>query len=383
MAGGLTTFNIQDGFVEALVRGYRLGILTDSEFNHLSQCETLEDVRLNLQETDYGNFLQNEPSPLSPAMIRSKAIEKLVCEFEYLRSQAAYPLSKFLDYIVYDYQIDNLMLLLKATLKNPQVNVAALTEQLHPLGKFKDGIIRSICTFENSPRGYAELYHTVLVGIPVGKYMRIFLNEEGEKGMRATGQVRSLLEEMPTTKLENSLRKYYLEDFYRFCNEEIGGETGVVMSSLLKSRADAYAINITLNSFETALNDLNMRPDRQNLFPSIGHLYPDGFSKIASVSNDDELGQSLRFWKQYNKIFESYRSEEKTIDDLFYEKEVMECELAFEGQFNYSCFYAYVRIKEAEIRNLTWISECIIQRAKSRIMQHYVPIFTRSAQWRS
>jgi V-type H+-transporting ATPase subunit d len=245
---------------------------------------------------------------------------------------------------------------LKATLNNPNINVNALTEQLHPLGKFKEGIIRSICSFENSPRGYAELYHTVLVGIPVGKYMRIFITEEGERGMHATGQVRSLLEEMPTTKLENSLRKYYLED--------------------------AYAINITLNSFNTPLNELNMRIDRQHLFPSIGHLYPDGFSRIAAVSNDDELGQALQYWKQYNAIFESYRSEEKTIDDLFYEKEVMECELAFEGQFSYACFYSFMRLKEAEIRNITWVSECIIQRAKTRIMQHYVPIFTRTANWR-
>jgi hypothetical protein len=42
MSGGLSTFNIQHGFVEALVRGYRSGFLKDSDYHHLTQCESLE-----------------------------------------------------------------------------------------------------------------------------------------------------------------------------------------------------------------------------------------------------------------------------------------------------------------------------------------------------
>jgi V-type H+-transporting ATPase subunit d len=40
--GGLSTFNMQHGFVEALVRGFRSGFLLDDAYHHLSQCETLE-----------------------------------------------------------------------------------------------------------------------------------------------------------------------------------------------------------------------------------------------------------------------------------------------------------------------------------------------------
>ena len=78
-AGGITTFNIQNGFVEALVRGYRSGFLLDGDYHRIVQCETLEgeecasafvqsphpcwiDIKLNLQETDYGQFLGNEVS---------------------------------------------------------------------------------------------------------------------------------------------------------------------------------------------------------------------------------------------------------------------------------------------------------------------------------
>lgn len=40
--GGITTFNMLHGFAEAIVRGFRTGFLNDSDYHHLTQCETLE-----------------------------------------------------------------------------------------------------------------------------------------------------------------------------------------------------------------------------------------------------------------------------------------------------------------------------------------------------
>ena len=40
--GGLSTFNMSHGFVEALVRGMRSSFLSDSDYHHLTQCENLE-----------------------------------------------------------------------------------------------------------------------------------------------------------------------------------------------------------------------------------------------------------------------------------------------------------------------------------------------------
>jgi len=78
--GGMATFNIHHGFVEALVRGFRSGFLQDDTYHHLSQCETLEDLKMNLQETDYGQMLSNDTG-ITPPMIEQRALQKLVTEF--------------------------------------------------------------------------------------------------------------------------------------------------------------------------------------------------------------------------------------------------------------------------------------------------------------
>ena len=57
------------------------------------------DFRTQLSSTDYGNFLANEPMPISTSTISEKATQVLVEQFNFLRSNAVEPLSKFLEYM--------------------------------------------------------------------------------------------------------------------------------------------------------------------------------------------------------------------------------------------------------------------------------------------
>lgn len=59
------------------------------------------DFRMQLSATDYGNFLANEPTPISTSTISDKATQVLVDQFNFLRSNAVAPLDKFLDYVTY------------------------------------------------------------------------------------------------------------------------------------------------------------------------------------------------------------------------------------------------------------------------------------------
>lgn len=53
------TFNIHSGYLEAIVRGHRSGLLTAADYNNLCQCETLDDIKMHLSATEYGPYLQN------------------------------------------------------------------------------------------------------------------------------------------------------------------------------------------------------------------------------------------------------------------------------------------------------------------------------------
>lgn len=380
--GGLATFNINNGFVEALVRGYRSGFLADNDYHHIVQCETLEDIKLNLQETDYGHFLGSE-AMVTPALVEEKATQKLVTEFKFIRSQASGPLAQFLDYITYEYMIENVMLLLKGTLSGRSVD--ELIEQCHPLGFFKESTMRNIPSFD-STRGYSDFYETVLVDTSVGPYFSRYLEESSER-LTTAGEVRNILEEVQIEILKSSLMKLYLEDFYQFCLS-VGGDTAVIMGELLMARADRYAINITLNSFGTPLNEPNMREtDRKRLYPSFGFLYPAGTELLSKASDELRLGEALTAFPTYYSIWSKYTStleggagggmDPSAFDDEFFRRDVHMLEISFEGQMHFSIFYAYVKLKEQEIRNLVWICECILQRRKDQINK-YVPIFSKA-----
>jgi len=57
------------------------------------------DMKMHLASTDYGNFLQNEASPISTTTLAEKCTAKLVEEFNFLKMQAVEPLATFLDYV--------------------------------------------------------------------------------------------------------------------------------------------------------------------------------------------------------------------------------------------------------------------------------------------
>lgn len=257
---------------------------------------------------------------------QSAAIQKMVVEFQYIRAHSVEPLSTFMDFITVEYMIDNVMMLLKGTLGGRDVN--ELMEQCHPLGMFKESTMRLITTFEASSKGYADLYQTVLIETPVGKYFNQILEEKSDK-LESAAEVRSVLEEVEIEILKNSLMKLYLEDFYYFC-QELGGDTAEIMGDLLKAKADQRAINITLNSFGTPLNEPTMRsgdgwPTRKSLYPSIGFLYPAGTAELVKVADEATMTQAMeRIGGQYAEIWAVHQNEivDKSIDDAFFEREV-------------------------------------------------------------
>ncbi|ETI25637.1 V-type proton ATPase subunit D [Cladophialophora carrionii CBS 160.54] len=361
-------FNVNGGYLEGIVRGYRNTLLTGTNYGNLTQCETIEDVKTQLGPA-YGESLASLPPNPSTSALANKTTEKLVADFRYLQGQATGSLAKFMEYLTYSYMIDNVALLITGTLH--ERDTKELLERCHPLGWFETMPVLCVAT------NIEELYNSVLIETPLAPYFKGSLSHQD-------------LDELNIEIVRNTLYKNYLEDFHNFVNtdpEMAMTPTGEIMSEILEFEADRRAINITINSFGTELT----KDQRRKLYPEFGKLYPEGMLMLSRADDLEGVGLAVSGVGDYKRFFDEVGfnqssgggggnmaggmgSDSKSLEDMFYQKEMELSKMVFTRQFTHAVIYAWVKLREQEIRNITWIAECIAQNQKERI-GNYISVF--------
>lgn len=264
-----------------------------------------------------------------------------------------------MEYLTYGYMIDNVALLITGTLH--ERDTRELLDRCHPLGWFETMPVLCVAT------NIEELYNSVLIETPLAPYFKGSLNHQD-------------LDELNIEIVRNMLYKNYLEDFYHWVNSHPdikGTPTSEVMSEVLEFEADRRSINITLNSFGTELS----KQERKKLYPAFGKLYPEGTFMLSRADDLEGVRIAVEMIQDYKTFFDQAGlsqggpgnmaggagDDSKSLEDLFYQKEMEISKLAFTRQFTHAVVYAWVKLREQEIRNITWIAECIAQNQKDRI----------------
>jgi len=286
----------------------------------------------------------------------------------------------FFHFIQYEYMIKAVFFAIRSILNfNDPLKILP---QVDKMGKFPG--MRAVLQFESgAENNLKDLYETVLIATPIGKYFERFLESQNilaqKDGMESFQRI---FNEEDIDLITNTVLKFWLEDFYRFC-QGLGGDTGTIMKELLEFEADKRAILVMIHSNNTELNQIARQKERQRLFCSFGSLYFEGINKFATCNDENMLREILSKYSKFNNMWsnaERNAGDNDIADALQFELEKEDVRLnalAFEGQSHFAVFYAYAKLKAVERTNIRWIAECINAGKKQEIETKLIHIFKR------
>ena len=243
----LVFFNVDDGYSEALLRGFRKSILGEQQYTALRNSGSLKDFKSVLIDTDYSDYVKEYTETDTSALMLLK--KKLADEIDQVQSVAGPELDKFIEMIRHKYMIDNVINIIEGIKNKTDKNV--IESRNEPLGYLKE--ISGLLKLDY--KKIEDLYEDVLIDTEVGVYFSKFLEEVlAMSDSKNVATINNYLQSLKPEEIKNYLKKIWLEYFYHFC-KTLNPTTSEIMEDLLKYEADCQTIQIVYNSL--AYNNSN------------------------------------------------------------------------------------------------------------------------------
>lgn len=206
----LATFGMDNGFVEAKLRGYRSTFLREEHYNQIKNFNNIEEVFQYLQaETDYSEYI--DTNNVSIVSLKNAMKKKLSDEFDHIEINCMKQLSDFIFYLRASYMIDNVMNILEGLRSG--TDFKRLLGAIDPIGYFPE--LAAIDIAEND---LSMLYETVIIDTPLSRFFGYYL-EYNTSELKNFAEVEKFFKEEKPEKVRSSLKKIWLEEFIEYCDE--------------------------------------------------------------------------------------------------------------------------------------------------------------------